>query len=170
MKWTRGELLHGSQIVTFDEDIELDDSVFADYSGIIGVRDVHADGTGSLDSDGNTFTCNLHVTGTMICPDSITNKPIEVPFDTEGEEVYSFIPSDEDGVYIVTDGVIDLLPAVIVDIVLEVPLQVTVAAEDEYPEGNGWKIYSEAAYQESRKDQIDPRLAILKEFETDDEQ
>lgn len=170
MKWTRGELLHGSQNVTFDEDIELDDSVFDEYSGIIGVRDLHAEGSGSLDSDGNTFICDLHVEGTMICPDSITNKPIEVPLDTESEEIYSFIPSEEDGVYVVTDGVIDLLPAVIVDILLEVPLQVTVAAADEYPEGNGWKVYSEAEYQESRKDQIDPRLAILKEFNEDDEQ
>ena len=89
---------------------------------------------------------------------------VEVPFDTESQEVYSFINSDEDGVRIVTDEVIDLLPAVIDDILLEVPLQVTVAAEDEYPEGDGWKVYSEAEYQESRKDRLDPRLAKLKQF------
>ena len=164
MKWTRSELLHGAQSVTFDEDIVLDDSVFAGNSGILGVTDVHADGSGSLDADGNVFWCDLHVEGIMICPDSITGEEIEVPFDTESQEVYSFIDTDEDGVRVVTDEVIDLLPAVIDDILLEVPLQVTVAAETDYPEGDGWKVYSEAEYQESRKDRLDPRLAKLKQF------
>ena len=40
----------------------------------------------------------------------------------------------------------------------------TILAEDEYPEGDGWKVYSEAEYQESRKDRLDPRLAKLKQF------
>ncbi len=164
MKWTRSELLHGAQSVSFDEDVVLDDSVFAGNSGIIGVTDVHADGSGNLDADGNEFYCDLHVEGIMICPDSITGEEIEVPFETESQEVYSFIDTDEDGVRVVTDEVIDLLPAVIDDILLEVPLQVTVAAETDYPEGDGWKVYSEAEYQESRKDRLDPRLAKLKQF------
>ena len=52
------------------------------------------------------------------------------------------------------------------DILLEVPLQVTEAAEGEYPEGNGWKIYSEAEYQEMLKEKVDPRLQILKDFDS----
>ena len=55
-------------------------------------------------------------------------------------ERYGTIETDEDGVRVVTDEVIDLLPAVTDDILLEVPLQVTVAAEGEYPEGDGWKV------------------------------
>lgn len=168
MKWTKSELLHGDQTVSFDEDIVLDDSVFAGNSGILGVADVHADGSGSLNADASLFCCDVHVEGIMICPDSITGEEIEVPFETESQEVYSFIASDEDGVRLVTDEVIDILPAVIDDILLEVPLQVTVAAEDEYPEGDGWKVYSEAEYQESRKDHIDPRLAKLKQFNEDE--
>ena len=169
MKWTRSELLHGDQTVFFDEDIDLDDSVFASNSGISGVVDVHADGSGSLDAGGDMFICDLHVEGVMICPDSITGEEIEVPFETESQEVYSFIETDEDGVRVVTDEVIDLLPAVIDDILLEVPLQVTVAAEGEYPEGDGWKVYSEAEYQESRKERLDPRLAKLKQFNEDEQ-
>ena len=115
------------------------------------------------------FICDLHVEGVMICPDSITGEEIEVPFETESQEVYSFIETDEDGVRVVTDEVIDLLPAVIDDILLEVPLQVTVAAEGEYPEGDGWKVYSEAEYQESRKERLDPRLAKLKQFNEDEQ-
>ena len=43
----------------------------------------------------------------------------------------------------------------------------TDTAEDEYPEGEGWKVYSEAEYQESRKDLDDPRLAKLKQFKNE---
>lgn len=111
MKWTRSELLHGDQTVFFDEDVDLDDSVFASNSGINGVADVHADGSGSLDAGGDMFICDLHVEGVMICPDSITGEEIWVPFETESQEVYSFIETDEDGVRVVTDEVIDLLPA-----------------------------------------------------------
>ena len=74
MKWTRSELLHGDQTVFFDEDVDLDDSVFASNSGINGVADVHADGSGSLDAGGDMFICDLHVEGVMICPDSITGE------------------------------------------------------------------------------------------------
>ena len=100
----------------------------------------------------------------MLCPDAITGEEIEVPFETDSQEVYVFEETEEDGARVVTNEVIELLPAVIDDILLEVPLQVTEVSEDEYPEGDGWKVYSEAEYQESRKDQLDPRLAVLKQF------
>ena len=100
----------------------------------------------------------------MLCPDAITGDEIEIPFETDSQEVYVFEETEEDGARVVTNEVIELLPAVIDDILLEVPLQVTEASEDEYPEGDGWKVYSEAEYQERQKDQIDPRLAVLKQF------
>ena len=164
MKWTITELLREGETLTFDEEMEIDAGAFAQNSGIHGVKDVRADGSGYLDDDETHFYLMLHVSGTMICPDSITNEEIEVPFDTESEEVYCFEESDEDGVRIVTDEVIDTYPAVVDAILLEVPLQVTEAAEGNYPQGDGWRIMSEAEYQESRKDQIDPRLAKLKQF------
>ena len=107
------------------------------------------------------------MTGIMLCPDAITGEEIEVPFETDSDEVYVFEDTDEDGARIVKDEVIELLPAVIDDILLEVPLQVTEAAEGEYPEGDGWKIYSEAEYQELQKEKIDPRLEILKKFDSE---
>lgn len=167
MKWTRSELLRQSQKVTFDEDIEISSSAFDGNSRINAVKDVHVDGSGFLDDGEDRFYADIHVTGIMLCPDAITGEEIEVPFETDSDEVYVFEDTDEDGVRIVKDDVIELLEAVIADILLEVPLQVTEAAEGEYPEGDGWKIYSEAEYQESLKDQIDPRLAILKQFDSE---
>ena len=167
MKWTRSELLRQSQKVTFDEDIEISSSAFDGNSRINAVKDVHVDGSGFLDDGEDRFYADVHITGIMLCPDAITGEEIEVPFETDSDEIYVFEDTDEDGVRIVKDDVIELLDAVIADILLEVPLQVTEAAEGEYPEGDGWKIYSEAEYQESLKDQIDPRLAILKQFDSE---
>ncbi len=164
MKWTRSELLKNYGHVEFDEEVEIDASVFSGHVRINGIENLHVSGSGYLDDDSDRFYCKLYVDGTMLVPDSITNQEIAYPFETESNEVYAFGDTDEDGVRIVTDEVIDLLPAVIEDILVEVPLEVTELAEDEYPEGDGWKVYSEASYQESRKDQIDPRLAKLKQF------
>ncbi len=167
MKWTRNELEHNDAPVVFDEDIAIDDAVFASSVLIQGVTDVHVDGTGCLTDDDNIFTCDMHITGVMICPDAITGEPVEVPFETDSQEVYSFEETDEEGVRVVTDEVIDLLPAVIDAIMLEVPISVTEADESEYPSGDGWRVISEAEYQESRREQIDPRLAKLKEFKNE---
>lgn len=101
----------------------------------------------------------------MICPDAITNEPIEVPLDTESHETYAFAPvEDDDSIRIVTDEVIDLLPAVIDNILLEVPISVTEADEDAYPSGDGWRVLTEDAYEQEKKSEGDPRLAKLKEF------
>ena len=164
MKWTRSELLRKSNGIQFDEDVQIDPSVFAGNSRITAAKDVHADGSCYLDTETDEVYVTLNVQCIMICPDAITNEPIEVPLETSVEEIYVFEESDEDGVRYADKEVIELLPAVIDAIMLEVPLQVTEAAEGEYPEGDGWKVFSEAEYQESRKDQIDPRLAILKQF------
>lgn len=167
MKWTRSELERNGVAVMFDEDAVVDDAVFASSVLIHRTENVHVDGTGCLTDDGNMFTCDLHITGTMICPDAITGREIEIPFETESQEVYSFEETDEEGVRVVTDEVIDLLPAVIDAIMLEVPISVTEADESDYPSGDGWRVMTEAEYQESRKDQIDPRLARLKDFKNE---
>lgn len=167
MKWTRTQLLQDEQNVTFDEDVNIDEEVFAKNTLINAVKDVHVDGNGYLVDENDRFFVKMHVTGIMLCPDAITGEDIEVPFDTESSETYVFGETEDDSEHVVTDEVIDLTDAVIDDILLEVPLQVTDTAEDEYPEGEGWKVYSEAEYQESRKDLDDPRLAKLKQFKNE---
>jgi uncharacterized protein len=167
VKWTRAQLLQEEQSTAFDENVEIEDDVFAKNTLINAVKDVHVSGSGYLDDENDRFYVKMHVTGMMYCPDAITNEDVEVPLDTESSETYVFGEPEDDSERAVTDEVIDLIPAVIDDILLEVPLQVTDIAEDEYPEGNGWKVYSEAEYQESRKDQDDPRLAKLKQFKNE---
>ena len=38
-----------------------------------------------------------------------------------------------------------------------------------YPSGDGWEILSEAEYQRRKGNEIDPRLAKLKEFKFEDQ-
>ena len=168
MKWTRDQLLRMGGNVQFDVDLEIDDAVFAEFSRIIAVEDLHVDGRGWLEDSSDRFYADLHVSGVMICPDAITNEEIEVPFDTDSQEIYVFGEAEEEEERSVDDDVIDLLPAVIADILLEVPLQVTELADDEYPEGDGWKVYSEADYQKMQEEKIDPRLAVLKDFKEEE--
>ena len=165
MKWTRDELELHEGPVDFDEMIEIADDAFSSSDLIRGVKDIHVYGNGFFDSENELFMCDLHIEGTMICPDAITNEPIEVPLDTESHETYAFAPvEDVDSIRIVTDEVIDLLPAENDNILLEVPISVTEADEDAYPSGDGWRVLTEDAYEQEKNSEGDPRLAKLKEF------
>ncbi|MBR2812031.1 MAG: DUF177 domain-containing protein [Solobacterium sp.] len=164
MEWTKAELLAGSRQVVFDEDVTVDDSEFEATSLINSVRDVHISGTGYLNTEDDRFYVDLTVSGTMLVPDAVTGEEIEVPFETDSQEVYAFEVPDEDWIRFVKDDVISLYRAVVDDILLEAPMQVTYADEDAYPEGDGWKVYSEAEYQKMKEEEIDPRLAKLMEF------
>ena len=167
MKWTRSELLKNSVHVNFDEDVEIDSKEFDGNELIHSVHDVHVYGSGFLDDENDRFYCELHVDGVMVVPDSITSEDVEYPFSTESSEVFSFEESEDEDVRVVSGEIIDLQEAIVEDILLEVPLEVSDVQEGEYPEGDGWKVYSEAEYQESRKDQLDPRLAKLKQFKSE---
>ncbi|MCH4207962.1 MAG: DUF177 domain-containing protein [Solobacterium sp.] len=165
MKWNRSDLLKSpSANVTFDEDVSIDPSAFDGNSRINSVLDVHVSGTGFLDEDADRFYAEMHISGTMMIPDAITGEEIEYPFETDCDEVYGFEETEEDDVRVVTDEVIELYPAIVDAIMLEVPLQVTNADSEQYPHGDGWRVISEEDYEREQADQTDPRLAKLKQF------
>ena len=168
MIWTRSELIRNPH-VHIDEDFTVDNEVFEKNTRINSVREAHISGEGYLEGT-DRFYVNLHIEGVMLCPDAITNKEIEIPFQTDTQEFYSFEEGDsnDESVRIVTDEVIDLAPAVTEAIFLEVPLQATEAKPEDYPSGDGWQVISEEDYEKSRKESIDPRLAKLREFKTED--
>ncbi len=162
--WSRSELIRNPH-VHIDEDVKIDAKEFAGNTRINSLKEAHVSGNGYLEGT-DRFYADLNIRGIMLCPDAITNKEIEVPFETDTTEYYSFEEGDsnDDSVRIVTDEMIDLTPAVIDAILLEVPLQATEARPEDYPSGDGWKIMSEEEYEKSRKDTIDPRLAKLREW------
>lgn len=169
MKWAYSELISLGGRVEFDEMVEIPDREFDGISLINGTTDVNVSGSGYLDEESERFFVHLDINGVMLLPDAITNQEIEYPFETGSDEIYSFADTAEDGVRLVTDDVIELFPAVVDAIMLEVPLQVTVASSKDYPQGEDWRIISEEDYQKSRESEIDPRLAKLKDFKMDEE-
>ncbi len=163
MKWTRTELIDARNNIDIDEDVEIDDESLKHYDGIIAVKDVHVYGKGYYSDEDDSFYVDMNIEGVMICPDSITNEPIDYPFETSAQETYSFSKGEDDETRYVDDEV-NLYEAIVDNILLEVPMQISEANEDEFPEGEGWKVYSEKQYQEMKENEIDPRLAILKEY------
>ena len=165
MKWTRSELAAGNTLnVEFDEAPEISEEYFRNNSRINSVKDVRVQGRGFLDEENDCFRASLAITGTMLVPDAVSGEEIEYPFETESEEVYAFGPSVEDGVRTAEGDVVDLLEAVIDDIVLEVPMQYSITAPEDYPSGDGWRVITEEEYQRSQEERTDPRLAKLKEY------
>ena len=165
MKWNFTELLNRGKDIEFDEMIEIDDSVFDSSALITSVNDLHVSGKGIVDGEHDCVYVHMNIDCVMVCPDAITSDPIEVPVSADTDETYvMYADEEDDSARLVTDDLLDLMPAVIDVLLMEAPLQATVAEEGEYPEGDGWKVYTEKEYQESQKDTLDPRLAILKQF------
>lgn len=170
LQWDRKTLesLHGP--VQFDEQIELGDDVFSKYPLIVGTQDIRVVGSGFFDSESEMFVVDFRVTGDMICPDAVTNEDILIPLDTESHELYAWEQAndEDDSIRLVAGEVIDLLPAVIDAILLEVPISVTIVSDDDLPSGEGWRVLTEEAYEAEKKQNGDPRLAKLKEFKMDE--
>lgn len=164
MKWTKSEILENSETLRFEERMVLDDRWFADNVRINGVKDLVASGSGWFNEEEDRFYVKMRLQGWMRVPDAISGEEIEIPLDTESVEIYSFEPTDDEDIRYAEDDVVDLTEAAAQAVLLEAPMQATEVDEEDYPEGDGWKIYSEDAYEKSRQDAVDPRLAELKNY------
>ncbi len=165
LKWTRAELVRSMEDhFQFDEEFDLPPEVFGSFPLIHSAEDVHVYGSGYYNADEEIVYVHMNVDGVMICPDSISGEELEIPFNAGSDEVYSFVETDDEGVRVVSNEVIELLEAAIEDIVLEAPLQVTDVAPGDFPKGEGWRIVSEEEFEEERRNRVDPRLAKLREF------
>ena len=108
----------------------------------------------------------------MIVPDSITLEDLEVEFDTESHEIYSFSPIKEEenevDIIVVKKDTIDINPEVFQAVIYEAPMSITRLPREQYPKGNGWQVISDQDKVE-KEDKIDPRWEKLSEFKLDDD-
>ena len=139
MKWSRAELLQADkQTIDFTDTIAFDPAAFAKMHQIRGLQDVTVSGNIHYDTASERVFADLDIEGVMIVPCSITLE------------------------------VVELLPVIFQLILMEVPLKVVKEGIKEYPKGDGWEVVKEEDYTKSKKDDIDPRLAKLKEFKLED--
>lgn len=172
MKYSRKDLLQlPDRHLEFAEDIEFSEETYKQFPRIRKLRDIHAEGTGEYAADEQRLYLQIHVTGTMTCPCDITNEDVDIPIDSTADEIISFSKSDQDNIEVLKpDGeMIEILPIVFRQILLEVPIKVRKPGLIDYPEGEGWKVISEDEYQKEKEGRIDPRLAALKDYIPQDE-
>ncbi|MEG0823534.1 MAG: YceD family protein [Erysipelotrichaceae bacterium] len=171
MKYSKCELIQSeNSTIFFDELITFEPETFAKLNSLRGLHDVTVSGNVHYDSTSDLVYADLEVEGVMIVPCSITLEDVEYDFHTKSLEVFSFDKSNKDeDVHIAKGDVVELLPVVFQLIILEIPLKVVKPGLNDYPKGNGWEVVKEEDYIKEKSDDIDPRLAKLKEFKIEND-
>ncbi|MFJ8244089.1 YceD family protein [Peribacillus asahii] len=166
MKWTISQLQKiRDKHLQIDEIVDVTDVKERDPQ----IRDVSPiKVTGRADIGSTKVTFHLHLSGKFILPCSRTLVDVNYPIDIETTETFLFktagIEYDGDDVTIVEGDVVDLLPVIKENLLLEIPMQVfceDVNLEEAAPQsGNDWTVISE----EENKQKVDPRFAKLADF------
>ncbi|MDG4655821.1 DUF177 domain-containing protein [Ectobacillus antri] len=162
MKWSIHQLnKYRSKGLTFDETVQFDD--LQDWPEVRDLSPVKV--SGKADLGASKYTFHLRIQGTMILPCSRTLVDVPLPFDIQTTEV--FLASEEAyeadaNIHYLQGEVLDLLPVIKENILLEIPMQIfSEAASDGAPtQGQGWQVISE----DEKTEKIDPRLEVLAKF------
>jgi len=172
VKFTKKDFLNAHLgKIQIDEWIGIEENDLLHHTQVKSIPKVHV--TGDLQYDGSTLVySNLELEGVMIVPDSITLEDLEVEFDTESHEIYSFSPikeeENEEDIIVVKKDTIDINPEVFQAVIYEAPMSITRLPREQYPKGNGWQVISDQDKVE-KEDKIDPRWEKLSEFKLDDD-
>ncbi|KAA0548188.1 DUF177 domain-containing protein [Bacillus sp. BGMRC 2118] len=165
MKWHIHQLkkyLH--KPLTLDEVIEVNELKKKNHE----IRDVSpVKVTGRVDVSSDKATFHLHLTGTLVLPCSRTLVDVELPFDITTTEHFLLQPAEfevDEDFHEPQGEVIDLMPVIEENILLEIPMQIFADNPDKEKsapqEGRDWKVITELELEEK----VDPRLAGLANF------
>lgn len=170
LKWSKRELLNlQGKRLAIDEQIVFADDVFKQNLRLRNLQKVHVTGDLYYDHHSDFVTCELQISGTMVLPCAITNEDVDYPFDLQVEESFAFHKVDEgEDVHETKGDTLELMPIIFQHIMLEIPLKVVKPDLKEYPKGKGWEVMSEADFEKQKNDEVDPRLAKLKEFKVEE--
>jgi len=148
---------------TFSEDLVFPHETLRNIHSLLGLEDVHIEGTGKLDTSNERLYVQLKISGTMILSCAVSLEEVPYPFVTESTEVFSFVKvSPDEDYHEVKRNTVDITPIVFQNIVMEVPTRVVKEGATMKTEGKGWKVIS--GHDEDEEIPIDPRLAKLKDF------
>lgn len=153
----------------FDETLNFPPEMFHNLSQINGLKDIHVEGEGRLDTRNHQLYVDFQIHGLMILPCAISLEDVDYPFEIESSAIFAFYkPQEDEEVIEVKRNTVDLTPVVFQEIMMEVPMRVVKEGASLKTEGNGWKVLSEEDERED-EDYIDPRLAKLKDYFKDKE-
>ena len=169
MKWARNELLKAShKVISFDESLSFPKEALANFPQIRSLQEVNVSGDLHYEPREERVYVHLEIDGIMVVPCAITMEDVEYPFSCESDEVFSFLKEKGDDIHECKGDVVELLPVIFQLILMEVPLKCVKEGLKEYPKGDGWEVVKEEDYVKEAKDEIDPRLAKLREFKIDE--
>lgn len=168
VKFTKKDFLNAKNgIIEIDEWIAVEENDLLHHTQVKSIPEVHVTGTLQFDHRSLVFS-DLDLDGVMIVLDSITMEDLEVAFDTNSQETYSFDPikeNDED-IIVVKKDTVDINPEIFQAIIYEAPMSITRLPRDQYPKGDGWQLLSD---QDKEEPKIDPRWEKLNDFKLDDD-
>lgn len=168
MKFNRDEMdkLTSSRL-NIDEDIDIDFSSLYNPNRLIAIREVFAVGSVYYNKYTTQLVTDLTISGIMTVPCAITLEPFDIEFDAKIGEVFFFEKSEDtmdESFELVEEDDLDLTPYIVSAVISEVPLKAINPNLEEYPKGNGWQVMTEEEYTKIKSQEIDPRLAKLKDF------
>lgn len=136
------------------------------------VKSVHL--TGDLFYNVPYVTGDFHVEIELVVPSSRSLKPVDFQENFHFCENYTEEPVDKEEVeesdipiVKIENDIIDIQTAVEDNLLLHIPSTILTPDEQKkglYPKGEGWAVISEAEFEESKKKQINPAFAKLKEL------
>jgi uncharacterized protein len=166
VKWSISQLHKlQSKGLTIDEMVNVNDLESAN-NDIRKISLVHVVGHADIHSSEVIF--QLTISGTMVLPCSRTLVDVEYPFCIHTTELFiehdSEYKTDEDAHFVEAE-MIDLLPIIQENILLEIPIQIYYTGEEKIEgaapqSGNDWEVIHE----KPNEKRIDPRLASLAKF------
>ncbi|MCC3357584.1 YceD family protein [Bacillus sp. REN16] len=172
MKWTINQLNQlARKDLMIDETVDVKDIMELDKS----IRDISpVQVSGRVDLSSSKASFHITISGSMILPCSRTLVDVKFPFEIRTTETFLLketsdydLESDDD-IHQVRGEVIDLLPLIKENILLEIPIQIFCDdsnSEDAAPQsGQDWEVITE----DDKKNKIDPRLAGLAKFFEDE--
>ncbi|GIO26050.1 YceD family protein [Ornithinibacillus bavariensis] len=172
MKFTIAQLKKNAFNKPFEFSREVDVSVLATMNtDIRDITPVHVQGSCTMQGDQFFFT--FTITGKMILPCARTLVDVPYPFTIKAEEIFTTSPyineEDDNEIHSIHGEVLDLMPYIKENILLEVPFRVfsdEVDFEKDAPRaGNGWEVLSE----KTEEVKIDPRFQKLESLFKDTE-
>ncbi|MFD2638167.1 YceD family protein [Piscibacillus salipiscarius] len=142
---------------------------------IRNITDVNVKGDVSVRSE--TYTFRYTIKGTMTLPCARTL--VDVPYEFSVQAIDQFTTSEyqaqnDEDIHFIDQEVLDLMPYIKENILLEVPLRVysdEATMDNIVSEGSGWDLLQEdehldlkAKHEEEEQEKVDPRLSSLKKF------
>ena len=172
MKWTINQLNQlARKDLMIDETVDVKDIMELDKS----IRDISpVQVSGRVDLSSSKASFHITISGSMILPCSRTLVDVKFPFEIRTTETFllketsNYDLESDDDIHQVRGEVIDLLPLIKENILLEIPIQIFCDdsnSEDAAPQsGQDWEVITE----DDKKNKIDPRLAGLAKFFEDE--